>query len=298
MERNNGCFMCPRQCGAVRTEGKKGICGCSDELKVARAALHMWEEPCISGEKGSGAVFFSGCPLHCIFCQNRAISDGVAGKVISEERLSRIFLELQEKGAANINLVTAGQYADKVCRAVVNAKAQGLDLPIIVNSGGYESEEAVKLLGEVADVWLPDMKYLYPETAENFSHAKDYPDVAKRTIANMVSKTGEVVFDENGYIRKGVIVRHLVLPGHVQESMEIVEYLYRTYGDSIYLSIMNQYTPPSEPLLYRELNRKLTTYEYDKVVDFALSLGVTNAYIQERGTAKESFIPAFDCEGV
>ncbi len=298
MERDNRCFLCPRRCGAMRSEGKPGVCGCSDEIKVARAALHMWEEPCISGTRGSGAVFFSGCPLHCIFCQNRAISDGIAGKVITKERLSRIFLELQDKGAANINLVTAGQYSKQVNEAVCDARKDGLLLPVIVNSGGYESEEALELLGEVADVWLPDLKYMNSETAEKFSHAGNYPEVAKKAIDYMLSKSEEVSFDADGYIKKGVIVRHLVLPGHVQESMDIVEYLYRTYGDSIYLSIMNQYTPPAEPLPYRELNRRLTSYEYDKVVDFALSLGVKNAYIQERGTAKESFIPAFDYEGV
>lgn len=298
MERDNRCFLCPRRCGAMRSEGKPGVCGCSDEIKVARAALHMWEEPCISGTRGSGAVFFSGCPLHCVFCQNRAISDGIAGKVITKERLSRIFLELQDKGAANINLVTAGQYSKQVNEAVCDARKDGLLLPVIVNSGGYESEEALELLGEVADVWLPDLKYMNSETAEKFSHAGNYPEVAKKAIDYMLSKSEEVSFDADGYIKKGVIVRHLVLPGHVQESMDIVEYLYRTYGDSIYLSIMNQYTPPAEPLPYRELNRRLTSYEYDKVVDFALSLGVKNAYIQERGTAKESFIPAFDYEGV
>lgn len=298
MESANGCMLCPRHCGAKREYDETGVCGCSSELKVARAALHMWEEPCISGTRGSGAVFFSGCPLHCIFCQNREISDGRAGKSITVGRLGHIFLELQDKGAANINLVTAGQYADKVVEAVKNARRNGLTIPVICNTGGYETEETLKLLGEVCDVWLPDLKYLNAETARRFSHAADYPEVAVKAIDYMVRQAGEVVLGDDGYIRRGVIVRHLVLPGHRKKSEEVIGYLYRTYGDSVYLSIMNQYTPPQERLPYPELNRRLTTYEYDKVVDYALSLGVKNAFVQERGTAKESFIPAFDYEGV
>ena len=298
MESANGCMLCPRHCGAKREYDETGVCGCSSELKVARAALHMWEEPCISGTRGSGAVFFSGCPLHCIFCQNREISDGRAGKSITVGRLGHIFLELQDKGAANINLVTAGQYADKVVEAVKTARRNGLTIPVICNTGGYETEETLKLLGEVCDVWLPDLKYLNAETARGFSHAADYPEVAVKAIDYMVRQAGEVVLGDDGYIRRGVIVRHLVLPGHRKESEEVIGYLYRTYGDSVYLSIMNQYTPPQERLPYPELNRRLTTYEYDKVVDYALSLGVKNAFVQERGTAKESFIPAFDYEGV
>ncbi|MBO4323829.1 MAG: radical SAM protein [Lachnospiraceae bacterium] len=293
----SGCTMCPRRCGVNRETGT-GACGCGAELKVARAALHMWEEPCISGTRGSGTVFFSGCPLHCIFCQNRAISDGKAGKVITGERLSEIFLELQEKGAANINLVTPGHYAPQAAAALGKAKTAGLTLPVICNTGGYESREALEMLAGVTDVWLPDLKYLNAETARNFSHAPDYPEIAKAAIDFMVEKTGELSFSDDGYVKKGVIVRHLVLPGHVEESKEIIQYLHDRYGGRIWVSIMNQYTPPAEKLPYPELNRKLTSYEYKKVVDFALSIGMENAYIQEGGTAKESFIPAFDCEGV
>lgn len=297
IEKPAGCTLCPRRCGADR-ETRTGVCGCGAELKVARAALHMWEEPCISGTRGSGTVFFSGCPLHCMFCQNRAISDGKAGKVITTERLAAIFLELQEKGAANINLVTPGHYAPQVTEAVTAAKKAGLTLPVICNTGGYESIETVKLLARVTDVWLPDLKYADRETARKFSHAPDYPETAKRALDLMVEQAGELSFSDDGYVKKGVIVRHLVLPGHVEESKEIIQYLYERYKDRIWVSIMNQYTPPAEKLPYPELNRKLTSYEYKKVVDFALSLGMENAYIQEGGTAKESFIPAFDCEGV
>lgn len=297
MAEDSRCMLCPRQCGARRSVSR-GVCGCLDELKVARAALHMWEEPCISGEKGSGAIFFSGCPLHCIFCQNRAISDGLAGKVITIERLTEICLSLQEQGAANINLVTAGQYARQIVTAIRAAKAQGLTIPVICNSGGYETVETVMLLSEVVDVWLPDLKYLHAETAKRYSNAPDYPLAAKRAIDCMIEHAGPLSFDAAGYIKSGVIVRHLVLPGHAEEAMEIVDYLHKTYGERIYISIMNQYTPPKEALPYKELNRKLTRYEYDKVVRHAIDLGIEQAYVQERGTVGESFIPAFDCEGV
>jgi len=273
----------------------------------------MWEEPCISGEAGSGAVFFAGCPLHCIFCQNRAISGGNAGKAVSIARLTEIFLELQDKGAANVNLVTAGHYALSVAEAVRASKKQGLTIPVVWNSGGYERVETLKEIADVIDIWLPDLKYLRAETAEAFSHAADYPEVAKQAIDFMVKAAGAPVFDGAesagakpdaqksdgaGYMKRGVIVRHLVLPGHSEESKEIVSYLHGTYGDRIWISLLNQYTPPKEKLPYPELNRRLTTYEYDKVVDFALSLGVENAYVQERSAAGERYIPEFDGEGV
>ena len=297
-DKNEGCRLCPRQCKAKREQGIKGVCGTADELLVARAALHMWEEPCISGTKGSGTVFFSGCPLRCVFCQNREISDGSAGKAIEEKRLTEIFLELQQKGAANINLVTAGHYADRVARALREAKQRGLTIPVVWNSGGYELLETLSIVADLVDVWLPDFKFFSTETAMRFAKAPDYPDIAKKAIAFMVEKAGPPVFDEEGYMKRGVIVRHLVLPGHRKESEDIIRYLYETYGDSIYLSIMNQYTPPPKPLPDRELNRKLTRYEYDKTVAFAMELGVTNAYIQEGETAEESFIPPFTGEGV
>ncbi|MBO4398992.1 MAG: radical SAM protein [Lachnospiraceae bacterium] len=296
--KETGCRLCPRQCGADRAHGAKGICGSTDTVRVARAALHMWEEPCISGEAGSGAVFFAGCPLHCIFCQNRAISGGDAGKEVSKERLSQIFLELQAQGAANVNLVTAGHHAFFVSEALREAKRQGLAIPVVWNSGGYESVETLERIADVVDIWLPDMKYRYAETAAAFSRAADYPEVAERIVAFMVKAAGKPVFDEKGYMKRGVIVRHLVLPGHAEEAKEIVGYLYRTYKDDIYLSILNQYTPPKEKLPYPELNRRLTTYEYNKVVDFALSLGVENAFVQERSAAGEDYVPAFNGEGV
>ena len=297
-DKPGGCRLCPRQCNAKRDQGVKGVCGTAGEILVARAALHMWEEPCISGTKGSGTVFFSGCPLRCSFCQNREISDGSAGKAIDEQRLTEIFLELQEKGAANINLVTAGHYADRVARALSEAKRRGLAVPIVWNSGGYELPETLSLVADLVDIWLPDFKFFSKETAARYAKAPDYPEIAAKAIAFMAEKAGPPVFDGEGYMKRGMIVRHLVLPGHRKEAEDIIRYLYETYGDRIYLSIMNQYTPPKEKLPEKELNRKLTRYEYDRTVAFAMDLGITNAYIQEGETAKESFIPPFTGEGV
>ena len=289
------CNLCPRGCGVDRSV-RTGVCGCGDTMRVARAALHMWEEPCLSGERGSGAVFFAGCPLHCIFCQNAAISGGDTGRAYTPEKLAREMLRLQEEGAANINLVTAGQWALPVKETIAIAKKQGLRLPILWNSSGYETEETLRLLAEDIDIYLPDLKYVSSDLARDFSHVPDYPEVAKKAIARMVEAAGEPAFDADGYMTRGVIVRHLVLPGHRDESFKVVEYLYKTYGDRIFQSIMNQYTPPARELTYRELNRKLTRYEYDQVVEYARSLGVENAYIQVGGTASESFIPEFETD--
>ena len=289
------CQLCPRKCGANRSE-KKGFCGESEKLRIARASLHMWEEPPISGKNGSGTVFFSGCNLGCIFCQNHEIAHKHKGKEISPEQLAEIFLVLQKKGAANINLVTAVHFVPHVIQALDIAKSLGLSIPIVYNSSGYESFETLRLLNGYIDVYLPDYKYRSPLLAERFSKAKDYPETAERALAEMVSQTGPCVFDENGMLKKGVIVRHLVLPGHTDDSMAVLEYLHQTYGDSIYISIMNQYTPMRKYEAYPELSRKLTTYEYGKVVKFAEKIGIRNGFLQSGETAKESFIPSFDID--
>ena len=287
------CQLCPRKCGANRREGK-GFCGESEKLRVARASLHMWEEPPISGQNGSGTVFFSGCNLGCVFCQNHEIAHDHKGREISPENLAEIFLALQKKGAANINLVTAVHFIPHVIKALDIAKRLGLSIPIVYNSGGYESVEALRLLKGYIDVYLPDYKYRSPLLAERFSKAKNSPETAERALAEMVSQTGPCVFDENGMLKKGVIVRHLVLPGHTDDSMAVLEYLHKTYGDRIYISIMNQYTPMRKYEAYPELSRKLTTYEYGKVVKFAEKIGIRNGFLQSGETAKESFIPSFD----
>ena len=293
------CRLCPRACGADRTEGKTGFCGMSASLFVSRASLHMWEEPPISGERGSGTVFFAGCPLGCVFCQNAEISHEKHGKEISAERLSEIFLELQEKGAHNINLVTATHYTPHVIAALEKAKADGLNIPVVYNCGGYESAQTLKMLRGYIDIYLPDFKYMSPELAAKYSLCRDYTERAKEALAEMVAQTGAPVFDENGMLLRGTVVRHLGLPGCVKDSMDVIKYLHETYGNDIYISIMSQYTP-SERLRTRfpELARKLTKYEYGKVVRFAAEIGVEKGFTQYGEAAAESFIPSFNGEGV
>ena len=291
------CTLCPRACGADRTVSH-GFCKESSVLRAARASLHMWEEPPLSGKTGSGTVFFSGCNLGCVFCQNHEIAHENKGKEISPERLSEIFLELQEKGAANINLVTAVHFVPHVIRALDIAKINGLHIPVVYNSSGYESVDTLKRLSGYIDVYLPDYKYRDSDLARRFSGAYDYPIVAEKAIEEMVSQIGDCVFDENGMMQRGVIVRHLVLPRHTDDSMAVLEYLHNTYGDRIYISIMSQYTPVRKYEKYPELSRKLTTYEYEKVVNFAQRIGIKNGFLQSGEAAKESFIPSFDGIGI
>ena len=298
MNKYENCLLCPRKCGINRRTGQTGVCGVSSEIKVARAALHYWEEPCISGKRGSGAVFFSGCSLHCVFCQNREISDGKEGKVISKERLSDIFMELADKGANNINLVTPGQYIPDIVWAVNDAKSRGMKLPIIYNTSGYENVTELKLLEGIVDVYLPDFKYMDSTLSARYSRAKDYPSVAKQALSEMVRQQPDVVIDDaTGLIQKGVIVRQLLLPGHVNDAKAVLKYLYDTYHDHVYISMMIQFTPIALKD-YPEINRTVTKREYERLVNYALEIGITNAFIQEGDVAKDSFIPAFDCEGV
>ncbi len=298
MNKYENCLLCPRKCGINRSTGQTGVCGVSSEIKVARAALHYWEEPCISGKRGSGAVFFSGCSLHCVFCQNREISDGKEGKVISKARLSDIFMELAGKGANNINLVTPGQYIPDIVWAVNDAKSRGMKLPIIYNTSGYENVTELKLLEGIVDVYLPDFKYMDSTLSARYSRAKDYPSVAKQALSEMVRQQPDVVIDDaTGLIQKGVIVRQLLLPGHVNDAKAVLKYLYDTYHDHVYISMMSQFTPIALKD-YPEINRTVTKREYERLVNYALEIGITNAFIQEGDVAKDSFIPAFDCEGV
>lgn len=272
-----------------------------DRIVVARAALHMWEEPCISGKTGSGTVFFSGCSLRCVYCQNYEIAAGKRGKEVSVGRLAEIFLELQEKGATNINLVTPDHYMTGVVEAVLMARENGLILPIIYNGSGYEKQEAIRNLAGIVDVFLTDFKYMDAGLAKKYSSAPDYPVMAQAALAEMVKTAGGPVFDEAGMMQKGVIVRHLLLPGHKRNARDVIRYVYETYGNRVYLSLMNQYTPferLKENPDYREICRRVTQREYDEIVDYAIGLGVRNAFVQEGGTAEESFIPAFDGEGV
>jgi putative pyruvate formate lyase activating enzyme len=292
------CTLCPRNCGANRQNEKKGRCHVGATVKVARAALHMWEEPCISGTEGSGAVFFSGCNLGCIYCQNRAISGGQAGAEITVERLAEIFLELQEQQANNINLVTAAHYVPQVCHAIRMARESGLSIPVVYNSSGYEKAETLKQLEGLVDIYLPDFKYLDSALAGTYSGAADYPEIAKAAIAEMVRQQPRPVFDARGLMQAGVVVRHLLLPGHVREARAVTGYLYETYGEQIYISLMNQYTPGPDTVDDPLLSRTVTRREYSRLLDYAAEIGVTQGFYQEGSTAKESFIPPFDCQGV
>lgn len=296
----SNCNLCPRQCGADRENGKSGICGVSGKnILAARAALHFWEEPCISGERGSGTVFFSGCPLRCVYCQNYQIAGTEVGMEISEERLKEIFLELQEKGAHNINLVTPTHYTPEIIRAIRKAKERGLRLPIVYNCSGYEKVETLKMLKGIVNVYLTDFKYMEREAAVRYSKAPDYPEIARAALKEMMNQAGEAKFDENGIMQSGVIVRHLLLPGHVRNARAVVKYVYETYGDQLYLSLMNQYTPlPQVKKEFPELDRRVTEREYQRLISYALEIGVENAFIQDGNTAKESFIPMFDYEGI
>lgn len=292
------CTLCPRACGVNRTDGKKGACHVDAQIRVARAALHFWEEPCISGKEGSGAVFFVGCALGCVFCQNRDISRGQAGEVISLDRLTEIYLNLQSQGANNINLVTAGQYVPTVAESLRRAKKEGLQIPVVYNSSGYENTETLRILDGLVDIYLPDMKYMDEELAQNYSHAQNYPKAAKAALAEMVRQCPACEFDERGMMKKGVVVRHLLLPGHVKESKAVLRYLYETYRNQIYISIMSQYTPMPQMVNYPELNRRVTKREYNRLLDYAMELGIENGFFQEGDPVGESFIPAFNGEGV
>lgn len=295
----DNCKLCPRNCGVNRMQEQRGFCGESDAVRVARAALHYWEEPVICGTKGSGAVFFTGCNLKCIFCQNESIAANEIGKEITVNRLADIFLELQEQGAVNINLVTASHYVPQVALALRQAKNKGLQVPVVYNTSAYEKVESLMLLDGLVDIYLPDMKYADAAMAKRYSNADNYPEVAKAAIAEMFRQVGRPVINkQSGLLQRGMIVRHLVMPEGVKNAKAVLEYLYQQYGDDIYISIMNQYTPLRQFTNYPALNRKVTKREYDRVINHAMEIGICNAFIQEGETAEESFIPAFDYEGV
>ena len=292
MEQSSKCNLCPRKCNVDRSKAI-GFCQANDKIYVARAALHYWEEPCISGSEGSGAIFFSGCNLRCVYCQNHFISRKMHGSEVSVSQLVDLFFDLKQQGANNINLVTPTHYIPQIVLAIIEAKRNGLSLPIVYNTSSYENVESLKMLEGLVDVYLPDLKYVSSDLASKYSGAPDYPLTAKAAIEEMFRQVGKPVFYENK-IKSGVIVRHLCLPGHTKESKAVIKYLYETYGNNIYISIMNQYTPISEILEnYPEINRKMTHKEYEKVLNYALDLGIENAYIQEGDVASESFIPEF-----
>ena len=334
------CTLCPRRCHANRLAGETGYCGQTAQLRAARAALHMWEEPCISGAVGSGTVFFSGCNLRCVYCQNHDIALGQTGKEIPVKRLAEIFLELQQKGAANINLVTPTHYIPLIAYALEQARLNGLSLPVIYNCSGYESVDALQMLEGLVDIYLPDLKYVSCELSAKYSHARDYFEMAKLSLAEMFRQVGRPLFydptdipddacltsanpphpdvshalstrshagsatpaavypPDTPLLQRGMLVRHLVLPGLVGDSKKVLHYLHDTFGNDIYVSIMCQYTPLPHVADIPELNRRVTPAEYQRVVDYCLRLGMENVYIQEGDVAQESFIPPFDLSGL
>ncbi len=289
------CRLCARSCGVDRNSGGLGVCRVGSEPTLARAALHMWEEPIISGTRGSGTVFFSGCSLGCIYCQNATISRAAYGKGVTLDRLAEIMLSLEKDGAHNINFVTPTHYAPTVIAATRQARAKGLTLPIVYNTASYDTVDTVASLKDTVDIYLADYKYNLSRTAAAYSHAADYPTVARAAIAEMVKQKGSAVI-EGGIMRSGVIVRVLLLPGHVAEAKLCVKYIYESYGDDVYISLMSQYTPM--PDMPAPLDRRVSTAEYDELVDYALKKGVKNAFIQDASSAAESFIPPFDSTGI
>lgn len=296
------CQLCPRHCGVDRLQGQRGYCGETAEIHAARAGLHFWEEPCISGTQGSGTVFFSGCNLRCVFCQNHEIAAGHSGQAISVERLSQIYLELQDKGAHNINLVTPTHYIPQIRESLLTAKKQGLTLPIVYNTGGYEEVASLELLEGLIDVYLPDMKYRTAKVAARFSNCPDYFDKASLALQEMYRQCGDPVFDaRTGLLKRGMIIRHLVLPGQVGESKRVLRWIHDTFGSHVYISIMSQYTPmkqiQSNPA-FQDISREVTAEEYRRVLDFAETIGIELGFLQEGGVAKESFIPPFTGEGL
>jgi len=294
----NKCMLCPRNCGVNRNNNALGFCKMGKDLMVARATLHFWEEPIISGEKGSGTVFFSGCNLKCVFCQNFQISTNNFGKKITTERLSEIFLELQSQGANNINLVTPTHFIPQIIEAITLAKAKGLNLPIVYNSSGYEKIETIKLLKGYIDIYLPDFKYFDDRYAIKYSKCPNYFEYASKSIAEMISQTGKPVFNSEGLLVKGTIVRHMMLPRLLEDSKKIIHYLVENYNDDIFISIMNQYTPTNNIQKYPEINCTVSNEEYDSLIDYAIDIGIKNGFMQEGETQKTSFIPEFDTTGV
>ena len=290
------CNLCPRNCHIDRYRSL-GVCGASYKVKLAHYSLHMWEEPIISGDTGSGTVFFSNCNLKCIFCQNKDISEGGYGKEINNKRLEEIFLELQDMGANNINLVTPTMYVPQIVSVLNKIKNKQLKIPVIYNTSSYENVSTIKLLKGNIDVYLADFKYFDNELGEKYSNCKNYFEVASSTIEEMFKQVGTPII-ENNLMKKGIIVRVLVLPGHVDGAKKIVEYLYKTYQDKIFISIMNQYTPMKNFKDFPNLNNKLSSDEYNEIVDYAYDLGIRNAFIQDDETASESFIPKFDCSKI
>lgn len=289
------CTLCPRNC-QVNRYIETGYCKAKTKIKVALASVHMWEEPCISGENGSGTIFFSHCNMGCIYCQNYKISKGY-GKEISVKRFKEICLELQSKNVNNINLVTPTHYTPLIKKGLLKAKEEGLTNPIVYNTSSYENVDTIKMMNNIVDIYLADLKYYDDTYARKYSNAPNYFNYATMAIDEMYKQVGKPKFDKKGIMKKGLIVRVLLLPNRVEDAKKIIKYLHDKYDDNIFISIMNQYTPVKK-LKYDELNRKVQDSEYDELINYACDIGVVNAYIQEGETQKESFIPNFNKAGI
>ncbi len=290
----DNCTLCPHNCKVNRLEGKKGRCKCDNTLKIALASLHMFEEPCISGANGSGTVFFTNCNLNCIYCQNYEISQGGKGKEITIQTLADIFIKQQEKGAHNINLVTPTMYVYQIIEAIKIARKNGLKIPIIYNSNGYENIETIKMLNGYIDVYLPDLKYYTNELSKKYSNVDNYFEVATNAIKEMYSQVGNAIFDDNAIIQKGVIIRHLVLPNHIQNTKNILKWINENMPKDIYVSVMAQYFPTYKAKNDSLINRKLNKKEYKEVFNYLYSLDLQNGYIQELGSHEEEYVPDFN----
>lgn len=287
------CTLCPRECHVDRASNEKGICAASNKMKIARYSLHLWEEPILSGTNGSGTIFFSHCNLKCIYCQNYQISEKNIGYEITIPEFANICLELQEKGAHNINLVTPTHYVLQIIEGIHLAKKHGLKIPIVYNTSGYEKKETIQMLNGIVDIYLPDFKYFNPDLAYQYSSVSNYFNCITESLQEMLKQVGTLEYDANHILKKGVIVRHLCLPGHVKDSKNVLKYLYQTYKDTICISIMNQYTPVRKIKRFPNLNRTLREEEYDEIINYACDLGITNAFIQEGKTQNSNFIPKF-----
>lgn len=286
------CNICPRKCGADRSKNT-GVCSVGEEIKIARAAPHFWEEPCISGTKGSGTVFFSGCNMKCIFCQNYEISSGGKGKIVTPDRLTEIYNELIEQGVHNINLVTPTHFSEQIIKTL----EKPLPVPVVYNSGGYDSVETLRMFEDKVQIYLPDMKYMSSALAEKYSKAKDYPEVAKKAIREMFRQTGEFILDDDGIMQKGVVIRHLMLPGQLENTLDVIDWVSDEFGDKVIFSLMSQFTP-NENCTLSELQQTITQEEYNKAVDYMYLCGIENAYVQDFSSAKKEYTPPFDFSGV
>ena len=292
------CTLCPRKCKVNRIAGEKGVCRASASVKVSLASLHKWEEPCISGDNGSGAVFFTGCNLKCVFCQNSEISQKDYGKEVSIEHLAKIFLNLQEQGANNINLVSPTHFVPQIREALLEAKSSNLNIPVVYNTNGYETIETLCSLEGLVDVYLPDLKYYNDKYGIKYSGVPHYFEYASKAVLEMYRQVDSPEFNDNGIIKKGLIIRHLILPGLFNDSKNILKWINENLPRSVYVSLMSQYTPMYKANDFKELNHRISESQYEAYIDFFFDIGLENGYMQEISSANDIYTPIFDLKGI